>query len=59
MFIFYFVYTKHQGLLICNENKEICVANLMMKYIYIYIFFPLKRTLYSEKDMDSFNAEYF
>ena len=25
--IFYFVYTKHQFLLICNENKEICVAN--------------------------------
>ena len=22
MFIFYFVYTKHQVLLICNENKE-------------------------------------
>ena len=28
MFIFYFVYTKHQVLLICNENKEISVANL-------------------------------
>ena len=26
MFIFYFVYTKHQVLVICNENKEICVA---------------------------------
>ena len=23
MFMFYFVYTKHQVLLICNENKEI------------------------------------
>ena len=23
MFIFYFIYTKHQVLLICNENKEI------------------------------------
>ena len=22
MFIFYFVYTKHQVLLICNENKD-------------------------------------
>ena len=31
MFIFYFVYTKHQVSLICNENKEICVANLMIK----------------------------
>ena len=30
MFIFYFVYTKHQVLLICNENKEISVANLMI-----------------------------
>ena len=28
---FYFVYTKHQVLLICNENKEIFVANLMVK----------------------------
>ena len=27
MFIFYFVYTKHQILLICNKNKEIYVAN--------------------------------
>ena len=26
MFIFYFIYTKHQVLLICNENKEISVA---------------------------------
>ena len=29
--IFYFVYTKHQALLICNENKEIYVANLMIQ----------------------------
>ena len=29
MIIFYFVYTKHHVLLICNENKEIFVANLM------------------------------
>ena len=28
MFIFYFVYTKHQVLLICNENKEISVAKV-------------------------------
>ena len=27
IFIFYFVYTKHQVLLICNENKESYVAN--------------------------------
>ena len=26
MFIFYFVYRKHQVILICNENKEIYVA---------------------------------
>ena len=31
MFIFYFVYIKHQVLLICNENKEIYVANLMIQ----------------------------
>ena len=31
MFIFYFVYTTHQVLLICNENKEISVANLMIQ----------------------------
>ena len=31
MFIFYFVYPKHQVLLICNENKEIFVANLMIQ----------------------------
>ena len=31
MFIFYFVYTKHQVLMICNENKEISVANLMIQ----------------------------
>ena len=30
MFIFYFVYTKHQVLL-CNENTEISVANLILK----------------------------
>ena len=30
MFIFYFVYTKNQVVLICNENKEIYVANLMI-----------------------------
>ena len=29
MFIFYFVYTKHQVLLIFYENKEIYVANLI------------------------------
>ena len=29
MLIFYFVYPKHQVLLICNENIEISVANLM------------------------------
>ena len=27
----YFVYPKHQVLLICNENKEISVANLMIQ----------------------------
>ena len=31
MFIFYFVYTKDQVLLICNEYKEIYVANLMIQ----------------------------
>ena len=31
MFIFYFVYPKHQVLLICNENKEISFANLMIQ----------------------------
>ena len=31
MFIFYFAYTNHEVLPICNENKEICVANLMIK----------------------------
>ena len=31
MFIFYFVYTKHQVLLIWIENKEIYVANLMIQ----------------------------
>ena len=31
MFILYFVYTKHQVLLICNENREIYVANLMIQ----------------------------
>ena len=31
MFMFYFVYTKHQVLLICNENREISVANLMIQ----------------------------
>ena len=29
--IFDFVYTKHQLLLICNENNEIYVANLMLQ----------------------------
>ena len=38
MFIFCFVYTKHEVLLICNENKEICVADLMIRQS----FFPLK-----------------
>ena len=32
MLIFYFVYTKRQVLLICNENKEISVANLMIQF---------------------------
>ena len=36
MFIFYFVYTKHQVLLICNENKEISVANLIILVIEVY-----------------------
>ena len=27
----YFVYPKHQVLLICNENKGISVANLMIQ----------------------------
>ena len=40
MCIFYFVYTKHQVLLICNENKEISVANLMI-YMYNRGLFPL------------------
>ena len=31
MFIFYFVYTKHQVLLICNENQENYVAKLMIQ----------------------------
>ena len=31
IFIFYFVYTKYQVLLICNENKDISVANLMIQ----------------------------
>ena len=31
MFIFYLVYPKHQVLLICNLNKEISVANLMIR----------------------------
>ena len=35
MFIFYFVYPKHQVLLICNENKEISVANLMIQQRFI------------------------
>ena len=47
----YFVYTKH--LLICNENKEICVANSMIKQS----FFPLKNKyflgLHSEWDKSS------
>ena len=32
IFIFYFVYTKHQVFLICDENNEINVSNLMMQY---------------------------
>ena len=36
MFIFNFVYTKHQVLLICNDNKAIYVANLMIT-IEVYI----------------------
>ena len=28
---FFFFYTKHQVLLICNENREISVANLMIQ----------------------------
>ena len=35
MFICYFVYPKHQVLLICNENKEISVANLMIQQRFI------------------------
>ena len=31
MFIFYFVYTQHQVLLICDENIDIFVANLMIQ----------------------------
>ena len=31
MFILYLGYTKHQVLLICNENKAIYVANLMIQ----------------------------
>ena len=41
MFIFYFHFvcdTKHQVLRICNENKEICVANMMKNLR----FFPRK-----------------
>ena len=37
MFIFYFVYTKHQVLLICNENRQIYVANLMIQYFFLGI----------------------
>ena len=33
MFIFHFVYTKNQVLLIYNENKEICIANLMRFFL--------------------------
>ena len=38
MFIFYFVYTKRQVLLICNENEEICVANLMIEWSFFFLF---------------------
>ena len=31
----YFVYTKHQVLLISDENKEINVANLMLQNLLI------------------------
>ena len=36
MFIFYFVYTKQKTnfTVIGNENKEVCVANLMINYIF-------------------------
>ena len=37
MFIFYFVYTKHQVLLICNEKKEIYVANLMIQEVHFLL----------------------
>ena len=30
MLIFYFVSAKHEVLPICNENKEMSVANLMI-----------------------------
>ena len=33
--VFYCVYPKHQVLLICNENKEISVANLMIQYRFL------------------------
>ena len=39
----YLIYTKQKVLLICNENKEICVVNLMIKYRY---FFPLLEYYY-------------
>ena len=38
MFIFYLAYTKHQVLLICTENKEIYVANLMIHLQYRGLF---------------------
>ena len=36
MFIFYFVYTKHQVSLIFNQNKDISVANFMIQYRFIF-----------------------
>ena len=37
MFIFCFSNTKHQVLLISNENKEISVANLMIIEVYFLL----------------------
>ena len=56
MFIFYFVYTKHQVLLICNEHKEIYVANLMIHYRFIssweYIFWGFRSEWVKGKPME-------
>ena len=52
MFIFYFVYTKHQVLPICNENKEICVANLRIKQR----FYPLKNKYFGVFILNGFKV---